>query len=758
MNEEEVAALITRLGGDPSDLVKAYDQGVAAAQDFAQKTEEAGEKASVSMIAVGTAIGQGVVRAIEIGASKAREFGREVIAAWSEAEAVSVRLNSAIRAGGHDIEETRKKYDKFAIAIQAATVIGDEETLSVLKIAESYDLRGDAAIRATKAAIGLAEINSSSAAAMIRMTAAMEKGDTERAMQFARMIPQLRGVKNEQEFLAKFTKLTTAGFEQAQDITKTWTGSLQQMRNSLGDLYEDFGKLVAGAVQPFIVAFKSAIEWMRSLSDGSRAVIVAVLAMTAAVGTLTGAFIALNIAGWPITLTVGAIAAAITILTAGLVFLEEQTGIFTQTWKDIGPIIEEVREQFGQLIDNTFAAFQNVMEEARPFVILLAMGLRETLVTAIKLAVTHINILKSSLGPLPALLNAAAKGLASLGGADLETIREAMKRQDEFRKIQERFAARTAPKPKAEEETGVGRKTLERMEAFRKGIVSLTMSLQEQVDTFGMGGRAASIYKLQLQGASAAELEAAQSLARRLALKERNAEITKEIVNQVTATQGETEALRLNVQQLEALREAHTTTSGARKQALQIARDQLEIDKLVAKGAKDSEVATLKQSQKANREAQKNFDMVQEGLDLIEKYKTPVEKLSDQQAHLQELFHAGAIDAETYRKALEDLKGQIDKFETVQGAEFGSVEAMERLLATQEGLRLGKGIDIKGADMPGMFGNQPGKPSVASQGNTSGVGGSKVANKSEEYLRELVELTREMSKRESLMIEPAGLV
>lgn len=169
---------------------------------------------------------------------------------------------------------------------------------------------------------------------------------------------------------------------------------------------------------------------------------------------------------------------------------------------------------------------------------------------------------------------------------------------------------------------------------------NLTQSLQQQVDTFGMSARAASIYQAAMNGATAAELQALEALDATLNARERDAELMRQ-------AQAESDAMT------------------ARAEAL------------------------------------------------TDQFRTPMERVADLRAELDELFEFGLIGAETYERALADVMRQTEKVAASTNSardatsRFGA-EANSRIEEYQETLRrlrVPQGLVIPGAEQGGA--NQP---------------------------------------------------
>ena len=65
-------------------------------------------------------------------------------------------------------------------------------------------------------------------------------------------------------------------------------------------------------------------------------------------------------------------------------------------------------------------------------------------------------------------------------------------------------------------------------------------------------------------------------------------------------------------------------------------------------------------NQELNREFARLEDLFRDGARVTAQYRTEAEQLADQQARLDALLSAGAIDAETYRRAIDDLGSGFD--------------------------------------------------------------------------------------------------
>lgn len=294
MNDTELERMTAVLDGDGSgyqkmldDAVKTTDQATASIEKNGSMIQRFGE--SIKTYA-GTALqalaGMGI-----------KSFLTSSMHEFEESEMGMIRLEAAIKANGGNVEELSEKYKEFAGRMQETTVYSDDMVISLLKQAESLQLSGDSAIRATEEAIRLGAATGESAASMMRLTAAMEKGDTKQAMMLSRRSQYFRGIKDEQEFVDRYNKLVATGMETVEKEANTLGGTLKIVTNLWSDFKEAIGEAVAGALKPIVGVIRGAVDLLNSL-DGTTKTFIATAGM----------------------LTVGILALAVAVKTAGILF------------------------------------------------------------------------------------------------------------------------------------------------------------------------------------------------------------------------------------------------------------------------------------------------------------------------------------------------------------------------------------------------------------------------------------------------------
>jgi hypothetical protein len=194
-------------------------------------------------------------------------LGREMVATYQVQEAAEAQLAAAMRARGTQTEEQTRQYMAFASEMQRVTVVGDEMTLGLLAQAETMGSTGEAAERAARNAISLSAAFGLSADSAIRMTAALETGDTTMLQRYMR---ELKLIEDPTQRAAEAQRLLANMFASAEAEALTTAGAMAQMNNAVGDAYEGVGEFVAQALLPAVDAIRSTAEAFNGMGDSTK--------------------------------------------------------------------------------------------------------------------------------------------------------------------------------------------------------------------------------------------------------------------------------------------------------------------------------------------------------------------------------------------------------------------------------------------------------------------------------------------------------
>lgn len=199
------------------------------------------EKAKGGLSGLGTvakSIGGVLAAAFSIGAM-VRFFTTSVKLA-NEQIAVENELAAALRANGMEVDANMNKYKRFASAMQRVTTVGDETTLSLIRLAVT--MQSKAPEEAAKMAIGLSKALGMDLQTATRAAVLAQNGNT---IALSRYIPEIRTATTEAEKLAAVHRIVAGGMEIARAETETLTGKIDRIKNAWGDLKEVIGTVIA---------------------------------------------------------------------------------------------------------------------------------------------------------------------------------------------------------------------------------------------------------------------------------------------------------------------------------------------------------------------------------------------------------------------------------------------------------------------------------------------------------------------------------
>lgn len=330
--EAELETLVTKLAADVSNFAK----GMKEAQDLTKKTAKEVEEHSKKIEGFTTSLKNHVAGAISaLSALGISDFLGELLGKFQEAETGELKLRAALQANGREVESLMESYKGFAETMQDLTVLDSNAVLSLLRLAETYDVTGKSAERAAQNAIAFGAATDHSAESVIRLSVALEKGDFEMAKLAARSIPQLRGIKDATEFAAKAQQLLAVGFESARAEAASSAGQIKQLRNAYDNLKEDLGAVVAQGIAPVVKMAKEAVKWFAGLSKETKSLIVIVLGLTTVVLGLAAAFALAGVIFNTMFAGAGIIIGVIVTALAGLAGWTVAMGGVEKAWKKL---------------------------------------------------------------------------------------------------------------------------------------------------------------------------------------------------------------------------------------------------------------------------------------------------------------------------------------------------------------------------------------------------------------------------------------
>ncbi len=199
---------------------------------------------------------------------------KSIDAAQVQEDAIN-RLNSALEISGKFSEQASQDLQDYASSLQQVTRFGDEAILSSQALIQSLgNLSKDELKDATKATLDLAaalKIDLNAAATLVGKAAAGEVGS------FSRYGLSIKKAENNTKTFARALDAIEEKFggAAANDV-KTFSGSVEQLSNTFGDLLEEFGfaitksPIVLSGIDNLNKAIKSAIGITKAFIDNFR--------------------------------------------------------------------------------------------------------------------------------------------------------------------------------------------------------------------------------------------------------------------------------------------------------------------------------------------------------------------------------------------------------------------------------------------------------------------------------------------------------
>lgn len=184
--------------------------------------------------------------AFYFGARTIKRQLQESLELFGKQEAAVKSLSDALGLIGKNSVKAMIDMQKFASSIQQVTIYGDEVVLELMAMGASMGkLAGDELKEATKAAIGLSVAFKMETVAAMRLVARAAVGDTAQLKRYGIIVD---ASLSSQEKFNEVLAIGTEKFKLAEGQAKTYAGSIQQMKNALGDLKEKIGEAIAPVI------------------------------------------------------------------------------------------------------------------------------------------------------------------------------------------------------------------------------------------------------------------------------------------------------------------------------------------------------------------------------------------------------------------------------------------------------------------------------------------------------------------------------
>ena len=354
---EVLGSAVLELKTDSTGLVRGLREGKRSAEDLQRTFRKVGEAA--------TRLGRTLSLSITVPLTAAATAFIVLADKQIQAEAA---LTNAIRATGREAEISVDALKDFTSELQDVTTFGDEAQLSALALTQQLANLDQAGLQAVLPGM----LDFASAMGVDLQTAASLFGKTlgSSTNALTRYGIELDTAASPTEKLAQLTLALEERFGgAAAAAAAAGLGPFRQMKNAAGDLAEEFGTLLLPAVNAVVDVFQTVIDWLSSLDDSTKRIILTMGGLAAALGPVAlgiglvskaMAAMALPPAG-----TVLLVITAIALLVLGLVTLAERLKGARRGTDELKEALRELSLTEQASFNVTFLEGQIALAEAR---------------------------------------------------------------------------------------------------------------------------------------------------------------------------------------------------------------------------------------------------------------------------------------------------------------------------------------------------------------------------------------------------------
>lgn len=276
-----------------ADINIKFSADLKAFSTAMQNSERQIKKMGRSLKKVGTNLTIGVTAPL-------LAIGAAGVKAWDEQEKAIAQVNAGLEATAGAVGFTSEQLQKMAEDLQNNTLFGDEKILkdATAQLLTFTNIANEQFARTQQAALDLAtRLDGDLKSASIQLGKALNdpvanlSALSRSGIQFSTEQKKVIKALVETNRLADAQTIILDELERqyggsAEAAAKAGLGPFQQLGNILGDLTEDFGKLIAEALLPFIEKIKGVAEKIKSLPPETKKLIAVIAALVAAIGPL----------------------------------------------------------------------------------------------------------------------------------------------------------------------------------------------------------------------------------------------------------------------------------------------------------------------------------------------------------------------------------------------------------------------------------------------------------------------------------------
>jgi hypothetical protein len=227
-------------------------------------------------------------------------FGGVALKSWDKQEKAIAQVNAGLISTGNAVGFTSEQLQKMASDLQNTSLFGDEEILqdATAQLLTFTNIAGEQFARTQQAAVDLStRLGGDLKSASIQLGKALNDPVANLSALSRSGIQFSKEQKAVIKSLAESNKLADAQTIILDELARQYGGAgeaaakaglggFKQLQNSIGDLMEDFGAIIAQAILPFVDKIKTMIASFKALSPETKKFIVILAGVAAAIGPL----------------------------------------------------------------------------------------------------------------------------------------------------------------------------------------------------------------------------------------------------------------------------------------------------------------------------------------------------------------------------------------------------------------------------------------------------------------------------------------
>ena len=322
----------------------------------------------------------------------------------TQAKAIA-QIEAGLRSTNGQVGFTSKQLQKMASDLQKTTLFGDEEILkdATAQLLTFTNITGDQFAKTQVAVLDLAtRLDGDLKSASIQLGKALNdpvanlSALSRSGIQFSKSQKDVINSLVESGRLADAQNIILEELQKqyggsAQAAAEAGAGGITQLKNAIGDLQEDFGRIMVDALNPFIERMKEFFEMMTSQPDEVKKRFVLMGVAIASVGPL---LIGLGLALQTLAMGIAIFTSPITAIIAGFILL--------------GIAIDYIRRNFDNFAIDFKKSMLNLQLQAEMFV----QGFAQSLLNVAKLTP---NLMGGIIAPLQGVIAQSTEEMRRLG-------------------------------------------------------------------------------------------------------------------------------------------------------------------------------------------------------------------------------------------------------------------------------------------------------------------------------------------------------